>query len=152
MNGTFCPGRVTLTCRGIEIPSLTWTINGSDLASYSNYDPMQPLPLTLSLANPTSGVQVQVESVNPYPNNPFFYNITSTLSGDVSVLRGSTIDCRRLPLRSNTIVIRGRYSYVCSCCYILSVRVRVRGLKCLMRARALNLDTPEHEGYSFVSA
>ena len=117
MNGALCPGRVTFTCRGIEVPSLTWAINDSDLASFSNYDPMQPLPLNLTLMDPsslTSGVQVQVYSVDPYENKPFFYNITSTLSGDASLLRGSIIDCRRLPLRSSTInitVIRGRYSY-----------------------------------------
>ena len=113
-NGTFCPGRVTFTCRGIETPSLTWAINGSDLASFSDYDPVQPLPLNLTLINPshlTSGVQVQVNSVNPDENN-LSYNITSTLSGDASLLRGSIIDCRRLPFNSSDVhitYIRGRY-------------------------------------------
>ena len=115
-NGTFCPGRVTLTCHGIETPSLTWAINGSDFAVFSDYNPMQPLPLNLTLINPshlTSGVQVQVNSVNPDENN-LSYNVSSTLIGDASLLRGSIIDCRRLPFKSNTISIanvRGRYSY-----------------------------------------
>ena len=107
MNGTFCPGRVTLTCHGIEIPSLTWAINDSNLASFSNYDPTQRLPLNLTLINPshlTSGVQVQVNMVNPYENN-LFYNVSSTLSGDASILRGSKINCRRLPFRSEPIYI-----------------------------------------------
>ena len=113
-NGTFCPGRVTLTCRGIEVPSLTWAINGSDLASFAEYDSMQHLPLNLALINPshlTSGVQVQVNSVTPDENN-HNYDITSTLSGDASLLRGSIIDCRRLPFNSSDVYItdiRGRY-------------------------------------------
>ena len=122
-NGTFCPGRVTLTCRGIEVPSLTWTINGSDLAQFSEYDPMQRLPLNLPLMNPshlTSGVQVQVNSVTPDENN-HNYDITSTLSGAASLLRGSIIDCRRLPFSSSDVYftdIRGRHtliSIVCMC-------------------------------------
>ena len=106
-NGTFCPGIVTLTCRGIETPSLTWAINDSDLTSFSNYDPMQPLPLNLTLMNPsrlTSGVQVQVNSVNPYENN-LLYNVSSKLSGDASILRGSIINCRRPPFRSGPVYI-----------------------------------------------
>ena len=116
-NGTFCPGRVTLTCHGIETPSLTWAINGSDFAVFSDYDPMQPLPLNLTLINPnhlTPGVRVQVNSVNPDENN-LSYNVSSTLIGDASLLRGSIIECRRIPFRSNTISItdiRGRYSYL----------------------------------------
>ena len=102
-NGTFCPGRVSLTCHGIEAPSLTWTVNGSDLAELSGYN-MQPLPLNLTLINPSPGVQVQVNRVNPDENN-LLNNITSTLSGDASLLRGSIIDCRRLPFKSDVIHI-----------------------------------------------
>ena len=115
MNETFCPGRVTLTCRGIEVPSLTWAINDSDFAVFSDYNPMEPLPLNLTLINPshlTSGVQVQVHSINP-DENDLFYNISSTLSGDASLLRGSTIECRRLPFKSgpiNITDIRSRYT------------------------------------------
>ena len=107
MNGTFCPGRVTLTCRGIKVPSLTWTINDSNLASFANYNPMQPLPLNLTLINPsrfTSGVQVQVNSVYPYEDN-LFYNVSSTLSGDASILRGSKINCIHNPFRSGPVYI-----------------------------------------------
>ena len=113
-NGTFCPGRVTLTCRGIEVPSLTWAINGSDLAQFTEYNPMQRLPLTLTPSRLISGVQMQVNSVNPDKNN-LSYNITSTLSGDASLLRGSIIDCRRLPFNSNDVYItdiRGRYTLI----------------------------------------
>ena len=115
-NGTFCPGRVTLTCRGIETPSLAWTVNGSVLAEFLGYS-VQPLPLNLNLINPshlTSGVQVQVISVNPDENH-LRNNITSTLSGDASLLRGSIIDCRLNPFKSDAIHItniRGRSIYI----------------------------------------
>ena len=128
-NGTFCPGRVTLTCRGIEVPSLTWTINGSDLAQFPEYDSMQSLPLNLILINPsnlTSGVQVQIDSVNPYENN-ISYNITSTLSGDASLLRGSIIDCRRLPFNSSDVYItdiRGRYT-LCVATYVCQTSINI---------------------------
>ena len=75
---------------------------------------MLPLPLNLTPSNLTSGVQVLVNRVNPYENN-ISYNITSTLSGDVSLLRGSIIDCRRLPFKSSDIYItdiRSKYVYI----------------------------------------
>ena len=67
-----------------------------------------PIPLTLTLINPshlTSGVQVLVNNVNPDENN-LSYNVSSTLSGDASLLKGSKIDCRRLPFTSSAIYIR----------------------------------------------
>ena len=117
-NGTFCPGRFTLTCSAFDIPTLTWRINNSDFAIFSEYDSTLPLPLTLTPINPsrlTSGVQVLVNSVNPDENNLFYDDVTSTLSGNASLLRGSRINCRRFPFESNAIIItdiRGKYNII----------------------------------------
>ena len=78
---------------------------------------MQSLPLILTLINPsnlTSGMQVLVNRVNLYENNSINFDITSTLNGDTSLLRGSKINCIRNPFRSEPVYItdiRGRYMH-----------------------------------------
>lgn len=85
---TICPGMITFTCTG-DGPSLTWVINGTHQETYT-YRQSDILPLSMGTRIP--GVQIQVISARHH-NDFMSINITSTLSGPASNLKGLPIQC-----------------------------------------------------------
>ena len=115
-NGTFCLGRVELTCTGTEVANgLIWRVNNTDRTIYS-YQPLVddrdfPQPVNIDPSIPS--VQVWINSASENQNGGI--DIVSTLSGNASVLSGSMVQCiNPLNTTSNNIqvrVIRGNLSH-----------------------------------------
>ena len=84
-NGYFCPGPVQFNCLGTEISGLTWSINNTYRGTYEFFSGDR-FPLTIISSPPLPNVTINITSAS-------VQNIESTLTANVSDLRGTLIEC-----------------------------------------------------------
>ena len=90
-NGSYCPVTVNFTCVATDIPiALDWKINETTVVTYTVRD-KDVFPHILP---PTSSTPEDIEVIILTVSiEEFHVNITSVLTGNVTYLRGSTVQC-----------------------------------------------------------
>ena len=83
---------------------LIWRVNGTNHASYV-FDSNVSSPVNVNA--PLLGVEVMIISASQSQNSPTTIDIVSTLSSNVSILRGSMIQCRSTPYFSEVLDVTG---------------------------------------------
>ena len=110
-NGSICPGPIQFNCTGTEVTGLVWRMNGTDRGTYVLVHD-HSFPRTLNLNPHLIGVEVMIVSASKNQNDLRFIDIVSTLSSNVSILRGSMIQCLSGSISSevlNVTEIGGNY-------------------------------------------
>ena len=92
-NGSICPGPIEFTCTGTGVGGgITWKVNNKVLASYFfqrdhlNSFPRTVIPLMFD-------VEIMIINASESQNSELAIDIVSTLSSNISILRGSMIQC-----------------------------------------------------------
>ena len=76
---------------------LTWRVNDTDHVAYT-FQVHHTFPQTVNLNPPLLGVEVRIIYASLSQNSPTTIDIVSTLSSNVSILKGSMIQCRSVGL------------------------------------------------------
>ena len=103
-----------MTCNGKGIPVfIDWIIDGTCAGTYSFNDddtyPQSFLSCPRSSLHP--GVELVVLSASSPPGDVFTMNIMAVLQGNLTRLRGSTIQCQSNSFQSESISVKARGNY-----------------------------------------
>ncbi len=107
-NGYFCPGPVQFTCVGTEIHGLAWRINNTYRGTYEFFSGDR-YPRSIIVSPLLLDVTIIIVNASNAPFSGSGHNIESTLTANVSDLRGTLIECLflvniNLQYESNTTV------------------------------------------------
>ena len=116
-NGPICPGPIQFTCTGTEVgQTLRWRVNGTNRVMYG-FDGTDSF---INYLDPRLlGVEVMIVNTSLSRNDSRIINIVSILSSNVSILKGSMIQCHSSSITSevlNVTEIGGNYENIIAPC------------------------------------